>query len=71
MSFSESHRLKQKNDKFNDWLNKNLEPKKQNKDVVYEMIGEINNLLTNYGYKITDQKQFKNELATYIYKESQ
>ena len=63
---SENH----KNNIFNDWLNKNIEPNKTNKDVVYEMLGEIYLILNSYGYKIKDTKQFKNELASYIYSES-
>ena len=34
------------------------------------MIGEINTMLTGYGYKIENKKQFKNELAIYIYNDS-
>jgi len=70
MSFINALRLKHKNDNFINWLNKNIEPDKTNKDVVYEMIGEINIMLTGYGYKIENKKQFKNELATYIYNDS-
>jgi len=55
---------------FNDWINDNIEPNKKNKDVVYEMLGEISSILNYYGYKIKDTKQFKNELASYIYSES-
>ena len=63
---SENHR----NNIFNDWLNKNIEPNKTNKDIVYEMLGEISLILNSYGYKIKDKKQFKNEIASYIYSES-
>jgi hypothetical protein len=70
MSFINALRLKHKNDNFINWLNKNIEPDKTNKDVVYEMIGEIKIMLTDYGYKIENKKQFKNELATYIYNDS-
>ena len=59
-----------KNELFNKWLNKNIEPNKTNKDVVYEMLGEISLMLVSYGYKIKDTKQFKNEIASYIYSES-
>lgn len=61
---------KYRNEIFNKWLNKNIEPNKTNKDVVYEMLGEISLMLDSYGYKIKDTKQFKNELASYIYSES-
>lgn len=70
MSFTSSLREKQKNDIFNEWLDKNIEPNKTNKEIVYEMIGEISLMLDDYGYKIKDRKQFKNEIASYIYSES-
>ena len=70
MSFTSSLREKQKNDIFNEWLDKNIEPDKTNKEIVYEMIGEISLMLDDYGYKIKDRKQFKNEIASYIYSES-
>ena len=70
MSFIEKIIENQKNNHFNDWLNKNIEPDTPNKDVVYEMLGEITSMLNHYGYKIKNKKQFKNELATYIYKDS-
>ena len=70
MSFIEKIIENQKNNHFNDWLNKNIEPDTANKDVVYEMLGEIRSMLNHYGYKIKNKKQFKNELATYIYNDS-
>lgn len=70
MSFTSSLLEKQKNDIYNEWLDKNIEPNKTNKEIVYEMIGEISLMLDDYGYKIKDRKQFKNEIASYIYSES-
>jgi len=70
MSFIEKIIENQKQNNFNDWLNKNIEPDTSNKDVVYEMLGEITSMLNQYGYKIKNKKQFKNELATYIYNDS-
>jgi len=70
MSFIHSLHIKHKNDNFINWLNKNIEPNKTNKEVVYEMIGEITLMLNGYGYKIENKKQFKNELAIYIYNDS-
>lgn len=61
---------KYKNDMFNNWLDKYIEPNKRNKDVVLEMIGEIIYMLDVNGYKIEKTKQFKNEIASYIYSES-
>ena len=61
---------KQKNDKFNEWLNKCVDCNLFNKDVVNEFIIEITNLLKKKGYEINDKNQFKNSIATYIYLES-
>jgi hypothetical protein len=61
---------KQKNDKFNEWLNKCVDSDLFNKDVVNEFIIEITNLLKKKGYEINDKNQFKNAIATYIYLES-
>ena len=61
---------KSKNDIFNEWLDKTIEPNKTNKDVLYEIIGEITLILNDYGYKIKEKKQFKNEIAYYVYSES-
>ena len=69
--FSSYHNAyENKNKIFNEWLSKEVEPGKLNKDVVYEMLSDINIMLTGYGYKIKNPKQFKNELASYMYKES-
>lgn len=70
MSFTNKLIKKQRNDNFNEWLDKIIEPNTSNKDVVYEMLGEVYGMLHYHGYKIKDTKQFKNEVATYIYKES-
>jgi len=70
MSFIKKIIENKKKNNFNDWLNKNIEPNTANKDVVYEMLGEIKSILKIYGYKIQNEKQFKNELATYIYNDS-
>ena len=59
-----------KNKKFNKWLLKEVEPNKLNKEVVHELLSEINIMLDTYGYKIKNPKQFKNELASYMYRES-
>tara|TARA_B100001093_G_scaffold519746_1_gene610214 strand:+ start:752 stop:964 length:213 start_codon:yes stop_codon:yes gene_type:complete len=59
-----------KNKNFNNWLLKEVEPNKLNKEVVHELLSEINIMLDAYGYKIKNPKQFKNELASYMYRES-
>jgi hypothetical protein len=70
MSFIKKIIENKKKNNFNDWLDKNIEPNTANKDVVYEMLGEIKSMLKINGYKIQNEKQFKNELATYIYNDS-
>jgi len=60
---------KQANDNFIKWLDKNVDDT-TNKNVVNEFLIDIKNSLKKNGYKINDENQFKNEIATYIYKES-
>jgi hypothetical protein len=61
---------KQKNEKFNNWLNKTVDENITNKDIFYEMFYEIETMLVNNNHIINNKKQFKNELASYIYLES-
>lgn len=61
---------KRKDEHFQSWLNKDIYGNKQNKDVVFEMMNEINMILQSKNYKIKNQKQFKNELASFIYRDS-
>tara|TARA_X000000368_G_C22721900_1_gene575677 strand:- start:243 stop:464 length:222 start_codon:yes stop_codon:yes gene_type:complete len=62
--------IKQRNDDFMEWINKNIEPEKKNKDVIYEMLGEVTMMLDAYGYKIKNKNKLKNDLAVYIYRDS-
>jgi hypothetical protein len=68
MSFLNKLLLKQKNDRFLDWLNTDIGDDTKNKDVVYELIGEITSLLNDE--KIDNLNQFKNDLACYVYTDS-
>ena len=68
MSFINTLLLKQKNDRFLDWLNTDIGDDTKNKDVIYELIGEITCLLNDD--KIDNLNQFKNDLACYVYRES-
>lgn len=61
---------KRKHEHFQSWLNKDIYGNKKNKDVVFEMMNEINMILQSKNYKIKNQKQFKNELASFIYRDS-
>ena len=62
--------IKRRNDDFIEWINKNIESDKKNKDVIYELLGEITLMLDAYGYKIKNKNKLKNELALYVYRDS-
>jgi hypothetical protein len=66
-------RKKQQNDNFHNWLNKKVEDSQDaftNKDVVKNYIYELTEFLKYNNYKIKDSKQFKDEIASYIYNNS-
>ena len=62
--------IKRRNDDFIEWINKNIESDKKNKDVIYELLGEITLMLDAYGYKIKNKNKLKKELALYVYRDS-
>lgn len=70
MSTSYKKILKQKNDRINEWLKTDIEKNTNNKDVVYEMLGEICFLINEGGHKFTNIKQFKHDLTCYVYTDS-
>ena len=70
MEFLKELYEKRKHEHFQSWLNKDIYDNKKKKDVVIEMLNEINMILQLENYKIKNQKQFKNELASYISRES-
>ena len=62
----------------NEWLNKNLKYSENSpdenlkyKDVIAEYVSEITILLTGKNYKIKDTKQFKDDITSFIYNESE
>tara|TARA_B100001142_G_scaffold288726_1_gene305067 strand:- start:1483 stop:1734 length:252 start_codon:yes stop_codon:yes gene_type:complete len=62
----------------NEWLNKNLKYSENSpdenlkyKDVITEYVSEITILLTGKNYKIKDTKQFKDDITSFIYNESE
>ena len=68
------HRIQKKND----WFEKNLKYSEgssdehlKNKDVIIEYLSEITLLLKTKNYNIRDPKQFKDDISSYIYKESE
>ena len=59
------NRYDNNNNKFKEWLNKDSHYKK-NEDIINDMIEDISKLFINK-YEFDNFKQFKDELATYIY----
>ena len=64
--------------KKNNWLEKNLKYSENSpdenlkyKDVIVEYLSEITILLTGKNYKIKDTKQFKDDITSFIYNESE
>jgi hypothetical protein len=64
---------------FNDWLNSSVSDYNElwtsqngayytHKDFVYDFYKNIETIIFKNGYSIKDEKQFKNELATFIYR---
>ena len=61
--------------KFQEWLNKDISKYMHNqktlfyiKDAINEVISNVNIKLTLYGYTIKQQKEFRNEVASFLYK---
>ena len=61
--------------KFQEWLNYDISELMYNqntpfyiKDAINELLATVNTKLTLYGYTIKDQKAFRNEVASFIYK---
>ena len=65
---------------FGDWLNSPvtkgdchvdsllINREYTHKIFIQDFIGDLNNAITSSGYNIIDAKQFKNEIATFIYR---
>ena len=61
--------------KFQEWLNYDISELMYNqnttfyiKDAINELLATVNTKLTLYGYTIKDQKAFRNEVASFIYR---
>ena len=61
--------------KFQEWLNYDISELMYNqatpfyiKDAINELLETVNTKLTLYGYTIKDQKAFRNEVASFIYR---
>ena len=66
-------RGKQRNDDFHTWLNKKVDSCDDaftNKDIIKNYIYELTDFLKFNNYKIKNDKQFKDEIASYIYNNS-
>lgn len=61
---------KQEDEKLNNWLNKTVDDNITNKDIFYDIYIKIETMLATKNHVINNKKQFKNELASYIYLES-
>ena len=62
----------------NEWLEKNLKYSENSpdedlnpKDVITEYVTEITLLLTSKNYRIKDSKQFKDDITSFIYNDSE
>lgn len=63
----EKTREEQRNRNFQNWLKKQNEDGTPNTQFILWFIDEINIILKHYKYDITDEKRFKDEIATFIY----
>jgi len=61
----------EENNKFQKWLKSDIDRNISNYSKIETMTRAILNTLKNNNYKITNEKVFKDELATYIYRISQ
>lgn len=62
----------------NEWLEKHLKYSEgspdehlKHKDVITEYLSEITHILRSKNYKITNPKQFKDDITSFIYNESE
>ena len=67
----EENRNQEKEEKFQKWLNSNTDRNISNASKIETIAYAIFNSLKNSNYKINNEKEFKDELATYIYHISQ
>ena len=67
----EENRNQEKHEKFQKWLNSNTDRNISNANKIETISYAIFNSLKNSNYKINNEKEFKDELATYIYHISQ
>ena len=57
----------QKNEKFQNWLNMRTEYDLKHKTIISEFCNDILKTVSSSNFTIGNEKQFKNEIATFIY----
>lgn len=63
----EDVKINEKKRKFNNWLNKtNIDDIKYNL-IINHFYKDLKNIIINNNFTITNEKQLRNELATFIY----
>ena len=67
----QENRNQDKQEKFQKWLNSDTDRNISNASKIETIAYAIFNSLKNSNYKINNEKEFKDELATYIYRISQ
>jgi len=60
-------RKKRRQENFQEWLKASNEDDIPNENFINWFIDEIGEILKHYRYEITDEKTFKDELASFIY----
>tara|TARA_B110000495_G_C22783338_1_gene458076 strand:+ start:103 stop:390 length:288 start_codon:yes stop_codon:yes gene_type:complete len=60
-------RKKHREENFQDWLQKYNDDNVPNVNFIKWFIDEMRSILKHYNYEITDEKIFKDEIASFIY----
>ena len=69
----EENKRKEKHRKFQNWLKNEYEYNENYisvEEILRRFCKDVFKLINNNGYKISDEKQLRNEIATFVYKES-
>lgn len=56
--------------KYNEWLNQTNSENKKNIEYVKFFYNKVNNICTKHGLIINDEKEFRKEIALFIYNNS-
>jgi len=63
----EDVKINEKKRKFNDWLNKTNIDNIKYTVIINHFYKDLKNIIINNNFTITNEKQLRNELATFIY----